>query len=62
MDKIIRYYWIAWDNSDGTEGEQVIRDRDAAIRFYLGLGNVPYRKLVACYNDHDETVSTYKGF
>lgn len=55
MDKIVRYYWLCWDNSDGTEDEKIIRIKENALRFFDKL-NAPYKKLVACYNDHDETV------
>ena len=58
MDKIIRYYWICWDNSDGTDGEKILRDRAAALHFFNRL-NAPYKKIVACYNDHDETIMAH---
>ena len=57
MDKIIRSYWIAWDNSNGTDDEAVYRNAEAAWNYYNKLA-VPYKKIVACYNDHDETLST----
>lgn len=57
MDDIIRYYWICWDNHDGTDDEKIIRDRAAAFHFFETLP-ADYKKLVACYNDHDETLQT----
>jgi len=57
MDTIIRSYWIAWDNTNGTDDEKVFRNADAAWDYYRKLA-VPYKKLVACYNDHDVTLST----
>lgn len=55
MDKIVRYYWICWDNSNGTDGEEIFRDKAKALQYFDKL-NVPYKKLVACYNDHDEDI------
>ena len=57
MDKIIRSYWIAWDNNNGTDDENVFRNQGAAWDYYRKLA-VPYKKLVACYSDRDETLST----
>ena len=59
MDTIIRTYWIAWDNSNGTDDEKVFpaANATAAWNYYRKLA-VPYKKIVACYNDHDETLST----
>ena len=59
MDKIIRYYWICWDNSNGTEGEEIIRSKENAIKFFDQL-TAPYKKLVACYNDRDETIMVHQ--
>ena len=65
MDNIIRSWWVVWDNSDGTEGEELFRGIAAggyAWRCYdkqVKLG-CPFVKLVACYNDHDETVELHK--
>ena len=58
MDKIIRFYWICWDNSNGTEGEELFNNKTDALRFFDKL-TVPYKKLVACYNDHGETIMTH---
>lgn len=58
MDKIIRFYWICWENSDGTEGEEILKDKTAALKFFDQL-KVPYKKIVACYNDHDETLMVH---
>lgn len=57
MDTIIRSYWIAWDNTNGTDDEKVLHNAAAAWDYYRKLA-VPYKKLVACYNDHDVTLST----
>jgi hypothetical protein len=59
MDKIIRSYWIAWDNSNGTDDEKVFTaaQQAAAWDYYRKLA-VPYKKLVACYQDRDVTLST----
>lgn len=57
MDTIIRSYWIAWDNQNGTDDEMVLRNAEAAWSYYNKLA-VPYKELVACYNDHDVTLST----
>lgn len=57
MDNITRYYWITWDNTNGIDGEEIFRTRKAADDFFSKLA-VPYKKLVACYNDRDETITT----
>lgn len=59
MDTIIRYYWICWDNTNGTDDEKVFHNPEAAWDYYRKLA-VPYKKLCACYNDRDETLSTTK--
>lgn len=59
MDTIIRAYWICWDNFDGTEGEQLIKTRTEADKAFDALA-VPYKKMVACYNDHDEDIKVLK--
>ena len=62
MDRIVRFWWIAWDNRDGTEGELIIRTSSKdAVKAYIDLGNVPYKKLVECYNDHDVTIAHAVG-
>ena len=56
-DTIIRYYWIAWDNRDGTEDEAVARTLEQAEKIYAQVERTaPYVKLVACYHDRDETL------
>lgn len=65
--EIIRYYWIAWDNSNGTDGEVTIRNREQAEKYFEKMVslNVPYVKLVACdvqrgdYKHSDITLKTY---
>ena len=57
MDTIIRSYWIAWDNSNGTDDEKVLRNAEAAWDYYRKLA-ARYKKIVACYNDRDVTLST----
>lgn len=61
MDTIVRFYWICWDGRDGIDGEEVRRTLPDALKVYHALGDVPYKKLVACYNDHDETLYTAKA-
>lgn len=58
MDTIIRSYWVAWDNANGTDGEMMFSasKKDLAWDFYRDL-SVPYKKIVACYHDHDVTLA-----
>ena len=59
MDNIIRGYWIAWDNRNGSDGEDRTTDRKKAFQIYDSLKKAPYKKIVALYNDHEETIESY---
>lgn len=60
-DTTVRFYWIAWDGRYGDEGEEVRRTLHEALKVYNALGDVPYKKLVACYNDRDEDLYVAKA-
>ena len=55
MDKLVRFYWIVCDLANGGEAEYTAKSLKEARAIYDGL-NVPYKKLVACYYDRDETL------
>lgn len=52
-NNIVRFYWVVNDNHDGTETEETFRTKEAALAYYRGLGSVPYKKVVAVYDDKD---------
>ena len=58
MDTIVRFWWICWDNLDGTEEEEIFHNMEKAFEFFRSLNRAPYKKITACYNDHDETICT----
>lgn len=50
------YYWLCWDNSDGTEGEDIAKTKEEAFKTFDKLGAVPFKKIVACHETYDRTV------
>ena len=61
MSTIIRFYWVTGDCYNGTDFEVIFpaTRKNDAMEYYNNTHS-PFKKIVACYDDHDEELAFEK--